>query len=114
MQVDRNIVPLEEYDPNVSFKPEDYEPYIGRDGVDHLKRLAEPLEGKGWANVNSTWVGGGVAEILRSAIPLARGLGIRANWFVINGKNDFFQVTKKFHNMLQGLDCPISVEEILR
>jgi len=112
IQVDRKKFPIKEYEPDVVVTPEDYEPYIGREGVDYLKRLAEPLVGKGWSNINSTLVGGGVAEMLRSAIPLARGLGIRANWYVIRGQKDFFQVTKKFHNMLQGLDCPISVEDI--
>ncbi len=112
IQADRKRFPIEEYEPDFVVKPGDYEPYVGRAEVDNLKRLAEPLVGKGWANINSTLVGGGVAEMLRSVIPLARGLGIRANWYVIRGQNDFFQVTKKFHDMLQGLDCPISVEDI--
>jgi len=104
--------PLEEFEPDSTVTPEEYEPYIGRERVDNLKRLAEPIVEKGWVNVNSTLIGGGVAEMLRSAIPLARGLGINACWYVIRGHKDFYQVTKKFHNMLQGLDYPISLEEI--
>lgn len=103
---------LEEYEPDFERKPEDYEPYIGRERVDDLKRLAEPLVGKGWANVNSTFIGGGVAEMLRSVIPLARGFGIKAQWYMIRGNRDFYQVTKKFHNMLQGLNGSISLDEI--
>jgi trehalose synthase len=103
---------LEKYEPGFTLRPEDYEPYIGKEQVDNLKRLAEPIVGKGWANVNSTSVGGGVAEILRSAVPLARGLGIDTNWYVIRSQKSFYQVTKKIHNMLQGMDFPISLEEI--
>ncbi|MCK5423038.1 MAG: hypothetical protein KAJ08_12780, partial [Deltaproteobacteria bacterium] len=103
---------LEEYVPDSNIGIEEYESYIGRERVDELKRLAEPLEGKGWANVNSTLMGGGVAEMLRSVIPLARGLGIKASWCVIEGEDDFFQVTKKFHNLLQGINDSISLDEI--
>ena len=81
---------LEEYVPDSNIGIEEYESYIGSERVGELKRLAEPLEGKGWANVNSTLMGGGVAEMLRSVIPLARGLGIKASWSVIEGEDDFF------------------------
>jgi trehalose synthase len=103
---------LEEYKSNLTLELADYAPYIGRERVDDLKRLAEPLQGKGWANVNSTFVGGGVAEMLRSVVPLARGLGIQAHWYAIHGNERFFQVTKKFHNALQGLDQPLSTSEL--
>lgn len=108
----QKTIPLEEYKPDFTLRPEDYESYIGHDRVEELKRLAEPVIGKGWANVNSTFSGGGVAEMLCSVIPLARSLGIQASWHVIRGNDDFFQVTKKFHNLLQGVNQPISMEEI--
>lgn len=103
---------LEKYDPDFTVNPEIYLPYIGTVRLEQLKKLAAPIEGRRWANVNSTLFGGGVAEILQGAIPLARGLGIRADWFVIRGSEDFFTVTKKFHNMLQGISQDISMEEI--
>jgi trehalose synthase len=106
------MLPLEAHEPGFTTSLEDYREYIGQDGVDDLRRLAEPLIGKEWVNVNSTFVGGGVAEMLRSVIPLARGLGLDARWNVIRGHDKFFQVTKKFHNLLQGVDQPISMEEI--
>jgi len=109
---DQIMCPLEEYKPDFTVKAEDYETFIGSKRVENLKRLAEPLEGKGWSNVNSTLMGGGVAEMLQSVIPLARGLGIDTHWYVIRGHDDFFQVTKKFHNLLQGVDQPITLEEI--
>ncbi|MEA1867694.1 MAG: hypothetical protein U9N19_06285 [Thermodesulfobacteriota bacterium] len=108
-ETDQKTTPLEEFKPQNILKAEDYESYIGQERVEELKRLAEPVIGKGWSNVNSTLIGGGVSEILRSAIPLARGLGVQANWYVIKGTDDFFSVTKKFHNLLQGVDQPISI-----
>jgi trehalose synthase len=108
----REMLPLEAHEPEFTTSIDDYREYIGQDKVDDLRRLAEPLVGKEWVNVNSTFVGGGVAEMLRSVIPLARGLGLDARWNVIRGHDKFFQVTKKFHNLLQGVDQPISMEEI--
>lgn len=109
---ERTLHLLEEYKPDFTIGIEEYEPYIGRERVDELKRLAEPLEGKGWTNVNSTLMGGGVAEMLRSVVPLARGLGVDARWCVIGGNDNFFSVTKKFHNLLQGGNGSISLDEI--
>ncbi|MBU0683582.1 MAG: glycosyltransferase [Candidatus Omnitrophota bacterium] len=99
-------VPLEPVDINL------YEPFVGKEFLDHIKFLAEPLRRKVWANVNSTFVGGGVAEMLQSIVPFARGLEIDARWFVIEGSEEFFTVTKKFHNLLQGVDQDISLREI--
>lgn len=103
---------LQAFTPERVYDPKEFTPYIGKKKVEELQRIAAPLEGAGWTNVNSTLVGGGVAEILRSAIPLALGLGLDARWHVIQGNEAFFQVTKKFHNMLQGMDLDISLEEI--
>ena len=61
----------------VPLKPVDvdlYEPFIGKEALDDIKVLARPLEKKVWANVNSTFIGGGVAEMLQSVVPFARGL----------------------------------------
>jgi trehalose synthase len=104
---------LQKYEPDCTRTLDQYEPYIGRQRVEELERLAEPLEGRSWTNINSTFVGGGVAEMLRSAVPLARSLGIDASWYAIRGHDAFFQVTKKFHHMLQGMDLPITPEEML-
>ena len=106
-------VMLEEYAPESLLTIDEYEPYIGQERVDALKQLATPVEGKGWANINSTFVGGGVAEMLRSVIPLARSLGVHARWFTIQGHEAFFHVTKKFHNTLQGVDQPIAFRSFL-
>jgi len=99
-------VPLEPVDVSL------YEPFVGKEFIDEIRFLAEPLEKKVWANVNSTFVGGGVAEMLQSILPFAKGLGIDARWFVIEGSDEFFSVTKKFHNLLQGVNQPITLEEI--
>jgi trehalose synthase len=112
MPENQKRTPLEEFEPDFTVRPEDYEPYVGKKNIEELKRLSEPIRDKGWANVNSTLIGGGVAEMLRSVVPLARGLGIDAHWYVIKGDNEFFSVTKKFHNMLQGIDMDISLEEV--
>lgn len=75
---------------------------LGAREVDELHALARPLEGEAVDMVNSTMVGGGVAEILTRLLPLMRGLGLEARWQVMNGDLEFFEVTKAFHNALHG------------
>ncbi len=86
----------------------DYESIIGKGLIDELWLLAEHLKGKSVQNINSTAVGGGVAEILNRMIPLLRELGIDAKWDVIKGGEQFFNVTKKIHNALHGAPEEIS------
>ncbi len=82
-------------------KLKDYREIIG-ENVESIQEKAESLKGGTLANVNSTSFGGGVAEILHNLIPLMRDVGIDARWFVIEGTDEFFNVTKSFHNALQG------------
>lgn len=67
-----------------------------------LNRLGEKLAGKSFLHVNSTKAGGGVAEILHRMMPILSSLGIRARWEVLEGDDQFFDITKKIHNALQG------------
>lgn len=83
-------------------KVEDYIPIVGQSVVDDLRLLAEKLKGRSVRHVNSTAMGGGVAEILNRMVPLLKELGIEASWDVIKGGDQFFEVTKKFHNALHG------------
>ena len=80
----------------------DYETIIGNAQVDELRFLASILRGKTVKMVNSTAVGGGVAEMLNCLVPLLRELEIKTGWEVITGGNDFFEITKAFHNALHG------------
>ena len=80
----------------------DYEPIIGKSQLDELRFVASALRGKRVKMVNSTAVGGGVAEMLNRLVPLLDELEIKTGWEVITGGNDFFEVTKAFHNALHG------------
>ena len=86
----------------------DYESIVGKGLIDELRLLAERLKGKSVQNVNSTAIGGGVAELLSRMIPLLRELGVDARWDVIKGGEQFFNVTKKIHNALHGATEEIS------
>jgi trehalose synthase len=81
---------------------EDYEKLIGSETVERIKKKAKPLQSLHLVNVNSTYYGGGVAELLSSMTLLMNGLGIKTGWRVIQGAPDFFSITKKMHNALQG------------
>ncbi len=81
---------------------EEYAPLLGEPEVAELRALARPLRGRQVQMVNSTAVGGGVAEILNRLIPLAEELEIDIHWDVMKGGADFFEVTKSFHNALHG------------
>jgi trehalose synthase len=80
----------------------DYVPIVGRSVIEDLRLLAEQLSGRRVQHVNSTAVGGGVAEILSRMVPLCNELGVDSRWDVITGGERFFGVTKKFHNALHG------------
>ena len=87
---------------------EDYDQFIGAEAVERLYRKARHLEYLHVANVNSTYYGGGVAEILSSFTLLMNSVGIKTGWRVIQGAPDFFSITKKMHNALQGADINLS------
>lgn len=89
-------------------KLEEYISIVGQSVIDDLKLLAKRLEGKTVQHINSTAVGGGVAEILTRAVPLLKELGVSTDWDVIKGGEQFFEVTKKFHNALHGRQEEIS------
>ena len=71
-----------------------------------VRHLARELEGRTFLHVNSTREGGGVAEILRSLLPLLEEVGVRTRWEVISGPPEYYVATKRIHNTLQGADLP--------
>jgi len=81
---------------------DDYRAVVGGEVIDEIISKAERLRGKRVLHINSTSVGGGVAEILHSLVPLMNDVGIEADWRTLHGNPDFFKITKKFHNALQG------------
>jgi len=87
---------------------EDYEPLVGREMVERIREKARKLKGLRVANFNSTYYGGGVAETLSSLTLLMNSLGLRTEWRVIQGTPDFFSITKKMHNALQGAEIDLS------
>ena len=87
---------------------EDYEPLIGAESVERLLKKIEALRDLHLVNINSTYYGGGVAELLSSLTLLMNASGIRTGWRVIEGRPDFFSVTKKMHNALQGADIQLT------
>jgi trehalose synthase len=87
---------------------EDYEPLIGGPTVERILRKAAQVGDTHIANVSSTYYGGGVAEILSSLTLLMNAAGIKTGWRVIEGRPDFFSITKKMHNALQGGDINLT------
>jgi trehalose synthase len=87
---------------------EDYEPHIGADAIERIREKADALRGCRIVNFNSTYYGGGVAEMLSSLTLLMASSGIQAEWRVIQGTPDFFSITKKMHNALQGGEINLS------
>lgn len=87
---------------------EEYAPLIGAESVDRILGKARGLQDYHLVNVNSTYYGGGVAEILASLTLLLNTAGLKTGWRVIQGRPDFFSITKKMHNALQGSDINLS------
>ncbi len=81
---------------------DDYRDIVGDRVLSDVYRKAVPLSSKRIVHISSTYMGGGVAEILRSLVLLMNDVGIETGWRVLPGSPDFFGVTKGFHNALQG------------
>ncbi len=89
----------------------DYREVVGPDIVEELMILAAHVGDRSIKMVNSTKVGGGVAEMLHRTVPLLNELGITTTWDVIEGDEPFFEITKAFHNALQGKEGEFTDEQ---
>jgi trehalose synthase len=87
---------------------EDYRDPAGEEAVERLREAALPLKGARLIQLSSTSFGGGVSELLYTQVPLLQDLGIDAEWQILEGSDEFFQVTKLIHNALQGMAVPWS------
>lgn len=85
----------------------EYQPIVGDEVIERLRQLALELRGARVVHVNSTRIGGGVAEILAWMVPLMNELGMDASWEVVDGDEPFFHTTKSLHNGLQGNDVEL-------
>lgn len=97
--------------PIVETQPQKLEPYrnlIPPGFFEEIENLARDLQGLKVFHVNSSPRGGGVAEILKSLVPLMKGVGLKAEWYTIPTQNNFFEITKKIHNALQGKEYKFS------
>jgi len=89
----------------------DYTHIVGRDLVEEIRTLAEPLQGRRVVQLSATAFGGGVSEILYTLIPLMKDVGLDCEWQVIYGREEFFNATKLMHNALQGHPDDLSEEQ---
>lgn len=91
-------------------KISDYEPLVP-EVLHSIESLVGNYKGLNIAHVNATAVGGGVAEMLQSVVPLQRDLGMNSHWYVIPPRADYFEVTKLIHNFLQGKEGELTQEQ---
>ncbi len=89
----------------------DYRSIVRRELYDEIVTLGERLRGKRVLHVSATSFGGGVAEILYTLVPLMRDVGLETEWDIMFGSEPFFNVTKSFHNALQGAEYELTVED---
>jgi trehalose synthase len=85
-----------------------YKEFAGAESIERIKSKAKKVQHLHIVNVNSTYYGGGVAQILAPLTLLMNSLGIKTGWRVIHGPPDFFSVTKKIHNALQSGEIDLS------
>jgi trehalose synthase len=83
---------------------DDYRDYAPKGTVEFLYRLSDQVAGRSFLHISAGRYGGGMAEILRRLVPMLNTLGIHARWEVLAGDQEFFQVTRRLANSLQGQD----------
>ncbi len=91
---------------------EDYEQLVGSRTIERIRKKAQRLQHLHAIHLNSTYYGGGVAELLTPLTLLMNNLGIKTDWRIIHGPPDFFSITKKMHNALQGRKINLSDRKI--
>ena len=89
----------------------DYTHLVGRPLVEEIRELVESLQGLKVLHLSATAFGGGVSEILYTLVPLMRDVGIEAEWQIMIGREEFYNVTKLMHNSLQGSEQVLTDEE---
>src|SRR3990172_11803079 len=97
--------------PHVLIRKKELEPYaevIEPARIEHIKTAAKRLKGLRVLEINSTSSGGGVAELLSSLVPLMTALGLGVDWQFVSRNRHFFEITKHFHNALQGMEYDLS------
>ena len=85
-----------------------YRNIVGEELIEKIYEEASPLANKHIEHINSTFYGGGVAEILSSLTLLMNDVGVTTGWRLLKGHQDFFNITKIFHNALQGANVRLS------
>ncbi|MFH1327759.1 MAG: glycosyltransferase [Candidatus Bathyarchaeota archaeon] len=87
---------------------DNYKEIVGEEIVNNLRAIGERLSDLRILHINSTAAGGGVAEILQRLVPLTNDAGIKADWHVMKAEEEFFKITKSFHNALHGVPIQLS------
>ncbi len=87
---------------------DDYIDIVGPAPIYSVFSKVKKLYSKRICHLNATFLGGGVAEILSRLVPLMNEAGLSAEWQTIHGSPAFFDVTKRFHNALQGAPLRLS------
>jgi trehalose synthase len=87
---------------------EDFRHIVPDTKLAEIYSRARGLYGKHIVHINATYQGGGVAEILYSLVQLMNDVGINAGWRILHGSQEFFEITKSFHNALQGANLNLS------
>ncbi|MFO7968362.1 MAG: glycosyltransferase [Archaeoglobaceae archaeon] len=89
----------------------EYAKIVGEEKIEKLEEVSERINDLSVLEMSSTPFGGGVAEMLRSSVPFMNQLGIEDEWKVIRGSDDFFEVTKNLHHLLQGKKGTLTPED---
>ena len=89
---------------------EDYRYLVSSNELDYIRELGSRLKGIKIQHINSTAEGGGVAEILKRLVPLMQDVGLKVSWDVLTGDDDYFRVTKAFHNAFHGEPLDVTEE----
>lgn len=86
----------------------DYREFVDESKIAEIYRKGSKLSKYHILHINTTYYGGGVAEILRNLTLLLNEIGVDVGWRPLIGSYDYFGVTKEFHNALQGDDMDLT------
>ena len=83
---------------------DDYRRVASPGAVDMMLRLADRMRGQKLLHVTGSRLGGGAAELLRSAVPLLSELGLETAWEITEGEPRYLATARVLQAALEGAE----------
>jgi trehalose synthase len=95
-----------------------YSPFAPATQMEKAQRLLKALKKARVVHVSASFKVGGVPEILKSLVPMMSSFvgssssGPDTQWIAMDGPQEFFQIARRLHHLLQGAGVALTKDEL--